>query len=135
MPTREIDVVRHALSVARSKGWAEVEVSGDGWEFAGRLENAKPAAPKPAAVAASAEAPAKAAPVIKSTLVGYFTFGKKPLKAGDEVQVGQVVGVITALGIASDLESKVAGIIGEVLVEEGQPVEYGQPIARFREAE
>lgn len=71
---------------------------------------------------------------ITATLVGVFhswssTKEKKPLiKIGDHIKKGQHLGIIQALNIANEVESPVAGQVIEILVEDGQGVEYGQPL-------
>jgi biotin carboxyl carrier protein len=63
--------------------------------------------------------------------VGFFhypTEAEGPLKPGDEVAAGQVLGVIDSLSVPIPLSSARAGRVEEVLVEEGQPVEFGQPL-------
>jgi len=53
----------------------------------------------------------------------------RPLVAvGDLVQVGQHVGAIRSMGIPNEVESPVTGRVVEILVQDGQPVEYGQPL-------
>jgi biotin carboxyl carrier protein len=51
-----------------------------------------------------------------------------PLKPGDPVLAGQTIGVIDSLNVPISVQAPGAGEIEEVLVEEGQPVEYGQPL-------
>ncbi len=70
---------------------------------------------------------------ITAPIVG--TFYRKPapdaepfVKVGDRVEKGQVVCIIEAMKLFNEIESEVAGIIRKVLVEDGEPVEYGQPL-------
>ena len=63
--------------------------------------------------------------------VGFFhypTDAEGPLKAGDRVAAGQVLGVIDSLSVPIPLQAARAGRVEEVLVEDGQPVEFGQPL-------
>jgi biotin carboxyl carrier protein len=69
---------------------------------------------------------------IRSTLVGYYRPTKTPLAVGERVQHGQVVAIVSALGIANEVESTLSGEVVEVLVEPDQPVEYGQALALVR---
>ena len=125
----DLDLVRHALDAARRHGYAEVEL-GDGEEsFTAKLARLPKAKPAPAGEAAAVESGPQE---IKATLVGYYRDGKTPLAVGRTVKRGEVVGVIEALGIVTDVTSKVEGEIVEVLVEPGQAVEYGQALARVR---
>lgn len=122
----DLDLVRHALDAARQHGYAEVELGVEGAAFRARLARV----PKAAPVAA---APVDDAPkAIQATLVGYYREAKEPLAVGRTVRVGDIVGVVEALGIVTDVASKVAGEVVEVLVEPGQAVEYGQALATVK---
>ena len=94
-----------------------------------------PAAPQaPAAAAASAEADAKAdLHRITSPMVGTFYSAPSPgapsfVKAGDIVNEKTVVCIVEAMKLMNEIEAEVNGQIVEVLVENGQLVEYGQPL-------
>jgi acetyl-CoA carboxylase biotin carboxyl carrier protein len=72
---------------------------------------------------------------IKSPMVGTFYSAPEPgaepyVKAGSRVATGQVVCIIEAMKIMNEIESEVAGVAREVLVENAQPVEFGQPLFR-----
>ena len=92
----------------------------------------------PAVAAAGAAAGgAAASPLvdIKSPMVGTFYSAPEPgaapyAKVGSRVATGQVVCIIEAMKIMNEIESEVAGMIREVLVENAQPVEFGQPLYR-----
>ncbi|MEX8498350.1 MAG: acetyl-CoA carboxylase biotin carboxyl carrier protein [Leptothrix ochracea] len=95
------------------------------------------AAPAPAAApAAPAVAAAPAAPtghVIKSPMVGTFYRASSPgakslADVGQQVKEGQALCIIEAMKIMNEIDSDKAGMITQVLVENGQAVEYGQPL-------
>jgi biotin carboxyl carrier protein len=70
---------------------------------------------------------------VTASLVGIFHTWAKPktpplITVGDRVKVGQVVGTIQSLNVINEVESLVAGRVVEIFVQEGQPVEYGQPL-------
>lgn len=72
---------------------------------------------------------------IKSPMVGTFYAAPEPgagpyVKAGSRVAPGQVVCIIEAMKIMNEIESEIAGVVREVLVENAQPVEFGQPLFR-----
>ena len=72
---------------------------------------------------------------IKSPMVGTFYSAPEPgaepyVKVGSRVATGQVVCIIEAMKIMNEIESEVAGVVREVLVENAQPVEFGQPLYR-----
>lgn len=96
-----------------------------------------PAAPVPAP--ASVSAPAPAAPVavssslheIKSPIVGTYYKSPAPdaeeyVKVGDMIKPGDVLCIIEAMKLMNEIESDVAGKLVKIVVENGQPVEYGQ---------
>jgi acetyl-CoA carboxylase biotin carboxyl carrier protein len=88
------------------------------------------ASPVPAAT------PAPAAPtghVVKSPMVGTFyrsaSPGAKPfIEVGSQVKEGETVCIIEAMKILNEIEADKGGTITEILVENGQAVEYGQPL-------
>ncbi len=89
---------------------------------------AAPAAPLPAAPAP--EAPLEA---IESPLVGTFYRAASPeakpfVEVGDRVTADTVVGIIEAMKVMNEVKAEKSGIIREVLVENGDPVEYGQKL-------
>ena len=47
---------------------------------------------------------------------------------GDRIRVGQLVGTIQSLNVLNEVESTIAGNVIEILAQDGQPVEYGQPL-------
>ena len=129
------------LKLQRSKGDGEVKVV------------AAPAAPLPAAPlpagpapAPAAEAPApfkeeteeaaKPGKVVESPLVG--TFYAAPAEdaepfvtVGSAVKKGQTLAIVEAMKLMNEIESDYDGTVAEILVENGQPVEYGQPLFRI----
>ena len=84
--------------------------------------------------AAAPEAPAEAAGhVVKSPMVGTFYRAPEPgaepfASVGTQVEVGTTLCVIEAMKLLNEIESDKAGTVKAVLVENGQPVEYGQPL-------
>lgn len=96
---------------------------------------ANPATPAPPAEAGRAPAPAGETgytPIV-APMVGTFYRSPKPdvppfVSEGDEVQAGQTVCILEAMKLFNEIPSEVAGRIVRVLVENGAPVEYGQPL-------
>jgi len=71
--------------------------------------------------------------VVKSPMVGTFYRASSPgsppfIEIGQEVKEGQTLCIIEAMKLLNEIESDKAGVIKQVLVENGQPVEYGQPL-------
>ena len=97
-------------------------------------------APAPAAAAPAAAASAEAAParaggdVVKSPMVGSVYLQPEPgsdafVKVGDTVAAGQTLMIIEAMKTMNPIPAPRAGKIVEILVEDGQPVEFGEPLA------
>jgi acetyl-CoA carboxylase biotin carboxyl carrier protein len=103
---------------------------------------AAPAAPPPAAAAAPAPAEPLAAPVqgqqVTAPMVGTFYSGPAPgakpfVDIGTEVKPGDTLCVIEAMKMMNQIESEFAGRVVSVLVENGSPVEFGQPLFLIEE--
>jgi acetyl-CoA carboxylase biotin carboxyl carrier protein len=98
-----------------------------------------PAAPAPAPGSGGA-APVSAEEelhMVKSPIVGTFYEAPGPgalpfVKPGDQVAAGQVLCIIEAMKLMNEIESDASGEIVKVLVNNGQPVEYGQPLFAIR---
>lgn len=92
------------------------------------------AAPATAPPAAAAEAPTSLeGHIVKSPMVGTFyragAPGAKPfVEVGDTVKAGQTVCVIEAMKLMNEIEADKDGVIKAIMVENGQPVEYGEPL-------
>jgi acetyl-CoA carboxylase biotin carboxyl carrier protein len=94
------------------------------------------AAPAPVAPVAAAEAPS--APklngtVVKSPMVGTFYRTPAPtspafVEVGQTVKKGDTICIVEAMKMMNHIEAEVSGVIESILVENGQPVEYDQPL-------
>lgn len=103
-----------------------------------------PPAPAPQASAPAAPAPAPPAPakeeelfMVKSPIVGTFYEAPSPgsppfFKVGDVVETGQILCIIEAMKLMNEIEADASGEIVKRLVNNGQPVEYGQPLFAIR---
>ena len=88
------------------------------------------------APAGGAEASAPALPaghIVTSPMVGTFYRSPSPgaaefVKVGDTVKEGQTLCIIEAMKLLNEIEADKAGVIKEILIENGQAVEYGQPL-------
>jgi len=88
-----------------------------------------------AAAAAEGAAPATRLVEVKSPMVGTFYRAPEPgadpyVKPGTRVTPGQTLCIIEAMKIMNELESEVSGVVRECLVEDAQPVEFGQVLFR-----
>jgi acetyl-CoA carboxylase biotin carboxyl carrier protein len=84
-------------------------------------------------------APSEELHTVKSPIVGTFYAAPAPdappfVKVGDTVNPGQVLCIVEAMKLMNEIEADQAGQIVRVLVESGQPVEYGQPLFALRPA-
>ena len=71
--------------------------------------------------------------VVKSPMVGTFYRSSSPdakafIDVGSKVAVGDTLCIIEAMKLLNEIESDVAGIVKKILLENGQPVEYGEPL-------
>ena len=67
---------------------------------------------------------------ILSPMVGIFHAANDVTQVGAQISTGQVVGAIESMKLLNDVVSEVSGTVKEVMVEDGMPVEYGQPLCR-----
>ena len=93
------------------------------------------AAPAPAepAVVAPAIAAEPAGHVVKSPMVGTFYRSSAPgtgpyVEIGSQVKEGETVCIIEAMKLLNEIDTDVGGVVTQILVENGQPVEFGQPL-------
>jgi acetyl-CoA carboxylase biotin carboxyl carrier protein len=99
-------------------------------------------APAPVAHAASAPVTAAAEPavasqpeghIVKSPMVGTFYRASSPegkafAEVGDSVKQGQTLCIVEAMKLLNEIEADATGVIKAILVENGQPVEFGEPL-------
>jgi len=102
-----------------------------------------PIAAAPAPVAAAAPAPAakaeaeqKPGHIVTSPFVGTFYRAPSPesppyVDVGQMVQKGQTLCIVEAMKLMNEIEAEVSGRIAEIFVENGEPVEFGQPLFRI----
>ena len=74
---------------------------------------------------------------VVAPLVGVFYVAPSPganpfVRPGDRVDADQTVAIIEAMKLMNDITAGVAGIVEEILVADGQPVEFGQELVRVR---
>ena len=147
----DIRKIKKLIELVEESGIAELEIS-EGEEsvrisrnFSGQVTTAMPqmmmqqAAPvaAPAAAAPVAAAPAAdAAPsghLMRSPMVGSFYRSSSPdakpfAEVGQQVNVGDTLCIVEAMKMMNHIEADVGGVIDAILVEDGQPVEFDQPL-------
>ena len=140
--------LKKLIDLVQESGISELEVT-EGEEKVRIAKHAANAAPvsymqapmpqmaaAPAPAAAPAAAPVAKEPegtVIKSPMVGTFYRSSSPeskpyAELGASVAVGDTLCLIEAMKLMNEIESEVAGVVKAVYVENGQPVEFGQPL-------
>jgi acetyl-CoA carboxylase biotin carboxyl carrier protein len=134
------DFIQDAARQMREYGLTTLDVEHDGSRVRIKIE-----APRVAkagqvvdlpAVQASMPSPASsdsAEQVVTSPMIGTFYASPSPgepvfVEEGDEVEVGQVIGIIEAMKIMNEITSEFEGTISRILVKNAQAVEYGQPL-------
>ena len=90
-------------------------------------------APKEEPKASGSDEPSAEGETVKAPMVGTFYAAPKPgadpfVKVGDEVEVGQVLCIVEVMKLINNIESKAAGTVKEILVDNEAAVEHGQPI-------
>ncbi len=138
-------LIEEMLQLMESRGLVELEMEHQGLRI--RLKKASPGSgsqmveyvvgvPQPAATPSSASSKGLEEGrriVIKSPMVGTFYRASAPdappfVEVSQDLEVGQVVCIIEAMKLMNEIKSEVAGRIVEVLVQSGDPVEFGQPL-------
>jgi len=146
----DIRKVKKLIELLEESGIAELEINeGEESVRISRYSTTQP--PVPVNYAAAPVAPAPATPaataaaesddedslpsghVVKSPMVGTFysasSPGAKPfVSVGDSIAEGETVCIVEAMKILNQIEADVSGIVKAILVENAQPVEYGQPL-------
>lgn len=152
--------VRELIEMMKSGGIGELNLKTDGFKISLRSEAvalaaATPVVSMPQAYAMPANpgvAPAPspegtAAPVaeekaeldghvVTSPMIGTYYSASAPgeppyVQVGDEVETGQVVGIIEAMKIMNEITADKSGVVTEILVDNAEPVEYGSPLIRI----
>jgi acetyl-CoA carboxylase biotin carboxyl carrier protein len=98
-------------------------------QFAAPAMQAAPAAAAPAAPAPVAET----GTVVKSPMVGTFYRSSAPgaaafVEVGQNIKQGDTLCIIEAMKLLNEIDAELSGTITKILVENGQPVEFGQPL-------
>ncbi len=129
----EINEGEERVRISRSVATAQQMVAPAPQQVVAAAPAAAPAAAAPAAPVA-AEAPAvPEGHVVKSPMVGTFyrsaSPGSKPfVDVGQQVKNGDTLCIIEAMKLLNEIDADEAGVIKAILVENGQPVEFGQPL-------
>ena len=136
-------LIEEVLQLMESRGLVELEMEHQGLRI--RLRKAS-SSPSPQVVEYVAGVPQPVSPptgskaaeeshrvVIKSPMVGTFYRAPAPdappfVEVGQDLEVDQVVCIIEAMKLMNEIKSETAGRITEILIDNGAPVEFGQPL-------
>jgi acetyl-CoA carboxylase biotin carboxyl carrier protein len=157
----DISDLKEILRILEAQDITEFELEQDGVKLRVCRTSAAPAGPAAAVVTQLAPAPAAVPPavpaqgasalpaaeaaapangtLVKSPIVGTFYRSPDPnsppfVSVGDRVKVGQVLCIIEAMKLMNEIEAEVAGEVVKVHPENGQPVQYGDPLFTVRPA-
>ncbi len=133
------------LQLLKDSGLAEVSIEIEGLKLRTVRERSLPGAserfsispPPPSPVSEEAlEEPKTTALTINAPMIGTFYTAANPeaspfVKVGDTVEVGQTLCIIEAMKLFNEIEAEQAGVIVEVLIDNGTPVAYDQPLFRI----
>ncbi len=149
----DIRKIKKMIELLEESGIAEIEIK-EGEETL-RIARALPSQPPvyaqmPVPVAPAAPSPAQAAPapapagpaavragagehIVTAPMVGTYYSAPSPgaknfVEIGDEVELGQVMCIIEAMKMMNQIEAEKAGKVQAILVKNGEPVEFGQPL-------
>jgi acetyl-CoA carboxylase biotin carboxyl carrier protein len=151
----DFDELKQLIRILEESGLSELEIEEEGRRI--RLQKPGAAAPAPVAAPAApnvqpmvvdAGGPVSAAsdddddiadglPTINSPMVGTFYRSPSPdadpfVTVGDRVDENQTVCIVEAMKLMNEVGAKISGVIEKVLVENAQPVEFGQPLFAVR---
>ena len=145
--------IQKLLSVIKESGLAEVSLEIDGIKLRVRRDakvkissmpfsapelypqQAAPSSALPAEAALSSASPDPSS-TINAPMIGTFYISPKPdaaafIEVGQRVEKGQTVCIIEAMKLFNEIEADQSGVISEVIVENGSPVEFDQPLFRI----
>lgn len=146
-----IKEIKEMIQLMNENGLTEFEMEKDGLKirlkksgsgFEQQILVSEPRSAPSARHAESAESRRPAEPAaskkteIRSPMVGTFYAAPAPdaapfVQPGAQVQIGQVICVIEAMKLMNEIKAEVAGRVAEILVNNGDPVEFGQPLFRL----
>jgi len=150
----DLKAIKQVVELMKRSGLSEFEIEEEGFKLRlcrkngdTQIVHAAPLAAAPAPAAASVGAPAAAAApveekgisVVKSPMVGTFYTSSSPespafATVGTKVGADSIVCIIEAMKVMNEIQSEISGTITEVLIENGEAVEYGQPLFKVKTA-
>jgi len=127
--------IREIVRIVQESGVGEVTIEDDDFRVTVRRteEGAPAAATAPGGSTAASTAPSDGLVRVESPMVGTFYRSPQPgappfVEVGDVVAPGETICLIEAMKLFNELKAEVEGVVRDVLVENGQPVEFGQAL-------
>ena len=154
----DLKSIKQVIDLMKRSELTEFEFEEDGFKLRLSRQSTQPSAPivqavaqptpvaaAPAEAAASSVAPAEAknedpnVETIKSPMVGTFYQAPSPespnfVEVGSKVNADSVVCIIEAMKVMNEIQAEIKGTITEILVENGEAIEYGQPLFKYKKA-
>jgi acetyl-CoA carboxylase biotin carboxyl carrier protein len=131
----DVERVHSLVKLLHEAGAHELVVEAEGWKI-GATKGAAPSRPRlPRASApppSESELPPSDRLLITAPMVGIYRPGDERIEPGDRVEIGQSLGGIESMKVFNPLTSEVVGEVIALMVEDGQPVEYGHPLLEIR---
>ena len=133
----QLEEIKTIVKMMREYSLTEFSIEADGCNL--HISRASDTVPVQTVAVPAAVAPVAAAPAadegekIESPLVGTFYRAASPdarpfISVGDKVEKDTVVAIIEAMKVMNEIKAEKSGVVKAVLVENGDPVEYGQPL-------
>jgi len=139
----ELDEIKQLLELLKDTDITELQVERNGVKLKIRRERfassfgitppIKPTAPEESKLETKGIEEGKKLVTVTAPIVGIFYRAASPeappfVEVGSSVKKGQVLCIIEAMKLMNEIESEADGIISKILIENGQPVEYGEPL-------
>ncbi|ELA08370.1 acetyl-CoA carboxylase biotin carboxyl carrier protein AccB [Moraxella macacae 0408225] len=136
----DINQIKQLIDLMEERSLADLEVQDGEKRVAIKRHLGNTASVAPVATTLAPAAPIPATPkgaTEDSPMVGVFYVAPSPndppfVKVGQQVQAGDTLGIVEAMKIMNPLEATQNGIIAEILVKNGDVVQFGQPIVRYQ---
>lgn len=135
------EIIRDLAALLDETSLTEIEIEQSGLRVrvsrgAGPTANAAPQAAVPSSEPAPKSAATSGPGLVASPMVGTAYQASAPgsppfVKVGDIVSKGQTVFIVEAMKTMNQIPAPIAGVVVEILVSNGQPVEYGEPLMRI----
>ena len=140
----DFEKIEEVLRVFSASAATELELETQGLVLKFKRPAGEPASGEPQSVEAQPEgellqeqADEPVFEFVRADRVGFFHLGKAPdaeplVQVGDSLTRGQQVGSIVAIGVVNPLYSELEGKVAELLLEDGQAVEFGEPLIKVQ---